>query len=214
MTLSIDHISYASRDLLRSKQYFWDRFGLDAVEGGSHPEWGTANLIVPLGRHFIEIVGVVDADVAARNPVGQIVAARAAGGDRPLGLCLRSDDLDAEAKRLGLRLLAGERRYADGRILRWRQMGIAEALAKPGLPYFFEYSDDDLRLGARAAKHALQPLGIDRIRCEIDRETFSRWTAGTPLPVDFLPGTAGLAAIDIAMADGSQITVGTASEAP
>lgn len=213
MSLAIDHISYASSDLGRARTHFREAFGLDAVEGGSHPQWGTANLIVPLGEHFIEVVGIADPVVAAADPVGRTVARRAAAGDRPLGLCLRAVDLDAEADRLGTALLPGERRYADGRVLTWRQAGIAEALATPGLPYFFQYADDVLRLGATPPRHDREPVGIVRVYLAVDAGRFERWTGGADLPVEITPGTAGLTAVDIAMADGSTITVGATATA-
>ena len=214
MRLTIDHISYATADLEATARAFRAQFGLDAVEGGSHPEWGTANLIVPLGANFIEVVGVTDPERAATNPVGEAVAARAATGARPLGLCLRAEDLDVEAARLGLDLLPGERRYADGRVLRWRQMGIAEAIQDPGLPYFFAYDDQELRLGAVPPRHDVEPVGIVGARIAGDPERLAAWTGEVPLPVEFLPGDDGLQDIDVALADGTTVRVGAIAAVP
>lgn len=211
MRLTIDHISYATTDLQATAAALREQFGLDAVEGGSHPEWGTANLIVPLGANFIELVGVTDLDVAMSNPVGQAVAERAQGGARPLGLCLRAEDIAAEAARLALPLLPGERRYADGRVLRWQQMGIAEAISTPGIPYFFEYDDQELRLGAVPPRHDVEPVGILGARIAVDPARFAGWTAGAELPIEFLSGGDGLQSIDVALGDGTSIRVGATS---
>lgn len=208
MTLAIDHISYASSDLDAAREYFRVSYGLDAVEGGSHPQWGTANLIVPLGRHFLEIFGVVDPEVAATSAVGTATAARAAEGDRPFGLCLRVDDIAGEAERLGLPLLAGERRYGDGRVLRWKELGVSEALGTLGLPYFFAYDDDKLRLGARPPRHSVQPLGIVGATVAIDALGFREYVAGEELPVTFVEGNDGLRSVTVALADGGTLEIG------
>jgi Glyoxalase-like domain len=68
------------------------RCGLASVEGGRHPDWGTANRIVPLGTSYLELVAVVDSPAAADSSFGRWVASRASrpgptawlgGADRP-----------------------------------------------------------------------------------------------------------------------------------
>ena len=38
--------------------------GLTVLEGGRHPGRGTANLIVPFGRQYLELLCIVDEDEA------------------------------------------------------------------------------------------------------------------------------------------------------
>ena len=61
-------------DLAMASRSLGDRYGLRSVEGGRHPDWGTANWIVPVGDAYLELVGVVDERVAERSPFGRWVA--------------------------------------------------------------------------------------------------------------------------------------------
>ena len=67
----IDHVIYAVRDVDVVTDQFAIRYGLAAVPGGMHPTWGTANRIVPLGDEYLELVHVVDPEVAAANDFGR-----------------------------------------------------------------------------------------------------------------------------------------------
>ncbi|HEX2173395.1 MAG TPA: VOC family protein, partial [Dehalococcoidia bacterium] len=59
--------------------------GFTVLDGGCHPGLGTANRIVPLGRQYLELLGVVDKDDAAAHGYGQALLRAIADGDR-LGL--------------------------------------------------------------------------------------------------------------------------------
>ena len=64
------------------------RWGLASVEGGRHPDWGTANRIVPLGASYLELVAVVDQQAAAGSSFGRRVARGASPwADRLAGRC-------------------------------------------------------------------------------------------------------------------------------
>ena len=63
--------------------------GLASVEGGSHPEWGTANRIVPLGGAYLELIAVVDGSAAELSPFGRWIAASSSATARPLGWAVR-----------------------------------------------------------------------------------------------------------------------------
>lgn len=166
--ITLDHVALAVRDIDAADRLLRDRYGFGSVEGGAHPQWGTANRIVPLGRHFIEVVGIADAALAAANPVGQIILEQTRAGDRFVGICLATTDKAATAERLGLKWVEGSRDTKAGR-LSFRSAGIERAMKEgAGWPYFFEYDDADLRLGAGNPGHRVQPLGIARVEVTQD----------------------------------------------
>lgn len=161
-TLSIDHLLYVAADLDAAARRLRRDHGLDAVAGGAHPDWGTGNLIVPVGEHFIELFAVTDRRRAEANPVGRWLLAAAAQGDGPRAVCLRSCDFAGDAARLGFSIEPGERVYADGRRIFWRQAGVREAMAT-GMPFFlFDWpaASAALRLGGGAPDHAAPMAGI------------------------------------------------------
>ena len=50
VALEIDHVLIAVADLAAAAQEIETRYGLASIEGGRHPDWGTADRIVPLGQ--------------------------------------------------------------------------------------------------------------------------------------------------------------------
>src|SRR5262245_43120651 len=56
------------------------RCGLVCVEGGRHPDWGTANRIVPSGTSYLELVDDGDHEAAAHSSFGRWVATGASSG--------------------------------------------------------------------------------------------------------------------------------------
>jgi hypothetical protein len=118
--VAVDHILLATTDLGTASQALSDRFGLQAVEGGRHPDWGTANWIVPVGDAYLELVAVVDERVAERSAFGRWVARADAPVIRPIGWAVRTGSLDAVATRLGLTVHAGSRASPTGERLTWR----------------------------------------------------------------------------------------------
>ena len=63
--------------------------GLDVLEGGTHPRFGTRNMIVPLGRSYLELLAVEDPAVPGTNGEG--------GGD---GLRVLAPELGDGLRRL------------------------------------------------------------------------------------------------------------------
>lgn len=104
---------YGVSDLTAAASWLEDSFGLAPIGGGVHPGWGTANAIVPVGnRQYVELIAVVDRD--SKHPLALALSAMIADGDRPVGLCLRSADLDDTARRLDLQVADGARTNPDG----------------------------------------------------------------------------------------------------
>ena len=132
-----DHVLIAVSDLEAAAREVEQRHGLTSVEGGGHQGLGTANAIVPLGGTYLELVAVVDEAEAAGSGFGNWVT----GGDLPrlLGWCMRTDDLDSVAGRLGLTIADGTRARPDGTVLRWRMAGLERSAQEPSLPFFIEW---------------------------------------------------------------------------
>ena len=135
--MELDHILIAVSDLEAAAREVEARHGLASVEGGRHEGLGTANRIVPLGETYLELVTVVDEGEAAQSGFGSWVA----DGDLPrlLGWCMRTDDLDAVADRLGLVVADGARTHPDGTVLRWRMAGLERSADEPLLPFYIEW---------------------------------------------------------------------------
>ena len=93
--MELDHVLLAVTDLAAAGRELQARYGLASVEGGRHPDWGTANRILPLGDSYLELIAVVDQAAAAGSSLGQWVASRASRLGRPLGWAVRTSGLDA-----------------------------------------------------------------------------------------------------------------------
>jgi hypothetical protein len=86
--MQLDHVLLAVTDLAAAGRELQARYGLASVKGGRHPDWGTANRIVPLGDSYLELIAVVDQAAAADSSFGRWVASRASRLGRPLaGRC-------------------------------------------------------------------------------------------------------------------------------
>jgi len=175
------------------------RHGLASVEGGRHPGWGTANRIVPLGDAYLELVAVADDAEAAQSPFGRWVA-----GARPglLGWAVRTRDLDAVARRLGLTVTPGSRATRGGRILRWRLAGIEQAAAEPALPFFIEWGAGTPLPGRSAADHAAGRATIERLDLDGDADRLAAWLGGHELPIAVRAGPPAVTRVALAGAGG------------
>ncbi|MGH2829253.1 MAG: VOC family protein [Actinomycetota bacterium] len=163
MSVAIDHVIWGTRDLEAAGRRFWDEHGLASYEGGVHPAFGTANRIIPLGDSYIELMGIADQDVARGNPLGQFVLDTTAGGDRWILWCLRTDDIDVAAARIGSVVVPGERRRPDGSTVSWRLAGLETALSLPPLPFFIDWEDRSAYPGAATLEHRCGADGIARL---------------------------------------------------
>jgi len=70
----VDHVLLPVTDLEEGAQRLYERFGLKGSPGGRHPKVGTANVIVPLGLQYLELIAIVDQGEAASSRLGGRVA--------------------------------------------------------------------------------------------------------------------------------------------
>lgn len=143
--MRLDHLSYAAEKdgLAATAERLSAALGVNAVEGGFHPRFGTHNLIIPLrNRHYLEVVGVLDHPAALKEPFGQVVRARSAAGGGWMCWAVAVGDLPPFEQRLGRHAAPGERTLPDGRQLHWQQLGVTGMMADPQLPYLIKWEGE------------------------------------------------------------------------
>lgn len=167
MTAVIDHVLLAVRDLDAAATWIREVHGLTALPGGRHPGVGTANMIVPLGDDYLELIAVVDPLEAATSPLRERLAAAPESGAVLATWAVRVTDMDALKKRLGEEGIAtdgpqpGSRRRPDGVLLEWRTLRVGSGL-EPAIPFFIEWNTaTGQHPGAAAAQH---PAGAVLLR--------------------------------------------------
>jgi len=202
----IDHVIYAVGDLEAAAARLRDSLGLGSVVGGSHPGWGTANRIVPLGDQYVELVAVADRTEAAASEFGRAVMNAVAGGPWLLGWALATDDLQAVASRLNLEVTDGSRTRPDGSLLRWQLAGVAHALATGALPFFIRWNvPPELHPGAAVAEHDVRPRGIAWIEITGEENAVHAWLGRYELPLRIIMGPPALSAVAISTDTGELV---------
>ncbi|WP_026877867.1 VOC family protein [Jiangella gansuensis] len=143
--MRLDHVSYAAGPdgLDATAGKLAEELGVDLVDGGLHPRFGTRNRVLPLaGGHYLEVVAVLDHPAADDVPFGQAVKARTETGGGWLGWVVAVDDLEPIERRLGRPSVAGNRKRPDGFELLWRQIGVKGLMNDPQLPFFVHWESD------------------------------------------------------------------------
>jgi hypothetical protein len=140
----LDHVLVPVVDLEVAAERFRDEYGLQTLPGGRHP-WGTANMIIPLGSNYIELIAVVDPARAAESPRNRRLAEAARAG-RPFATwAARTDDLSRMRRWLRRRgwelepALAGSRTRPDGVLLEWKSQELVPDAAPSVLPFLIEW---------------------------------------------------------------------------
>jgi len=208
--VELDHVLIAVTDLAEAAQEIESRHGLASVVGGRHPAWGTANMIVPLGDSYLELVAVVDAAKAAASAFGRWVAAGASSTARPLGWAVRTHQLDERARRLNLTVNPGSRATPSGEQLRWRSAGLDQAVAEPSLPFFIEWEPQTKLPGQAAIRHRVGTATFARLILNVDPDRLADWLGHHQLPIVVHRGMPGLATICIS-SDAGEISLGSAA---
>ena len=204
----IDHVVLAVRDLEASASRLWEEHGLRFVPGGRHPRWGTANMIAPLGRDYVELLSVVDAAVGATSVLGRTLAALSEVGDRWFSVCLADDDIEGTAERLGLAVQPGSRTRPDGTEVRWRGAGIEDRGAELWLPFFITWDvPPALHPGSASAAHRVRADGIAWAEVGGDRARLADWLGGADAPILVADGEPGVRAVGIRLGAGNEIVL-------
>lgn len=180
----VDHVIYGVRDLDAAAERLAGRFGLASVEGGDHPRFGTSNRLIGLGDSYIELL--------AGTPVAAMLGD---GPERLLGWMVRSDDIDADAARLGLEVVDMTRVRPDGTELAWRLAGWG--LGGP-LPVFIQWETPWERGG---------DARLEWLEVSVNPTQLREWVGGGGLPIRYTAGDAGLHAVGVRLPDGREVVV-------
>lgn len=199
--LAIDHAIVLVDDLDTAAAWLLDTHGLASVAGGRHPGHGTANRIVPLGPAYVELMTVVDGAEAATSPMGRWATTLIGPTPRPAALCLRTEDADAVAARLGVGPVAMSRTRPDGTSLAWRLVGASDLFAGDTAVFFIEWDDPSAHPGTVPADHRVEPTGDMSVVVRGDRAEMDRRIGDHHLPLAVEDGPAGLVEISIGTTD-------------
>lgn len=181
--MRVDHVSYAAEQdgLMATAERLSALIGVEPVDGGVHPRFGTRNVILPLAhRNYVEVVEVLDHPASDKAPFGQAVRARSEAGGGWLGWVIAVDDLHEAEERLGREAVAGNRHRPDGVELKWRQIGVKGLMADPQLPFFIQWEDMDLHPSSGAETD----VSLGSLEIAGDPERVREWLG---LPENFEP---------------------------
>jgi hypothetical protein len=166
----VDHILLPVADLDAGAQRLYDRFGLQGIPGGRHPKVGTANVIVPLGLQYLELIAVVDPQEAASSQLGERVTRALQYGRTFVAWALRTEDLDAVRARLqeaGWELppiAEGSRKRPDGQVLSWRSQDVSTGSEPSAIPFVIEWKvPEGLHPGEAPSSHRGGPAALHRV---------------------------------------------------
>lgn len=141
----VDHVLLPMADLEEGARTLRERFGLQAVPGGRHPKVGTANMIVPLGRQYLELIAIANPQEAAASRLGKRIPPALDERRMFVDWALRTRDLNAmRNKLLGAGwdlppIEEGSRRRPDGRVLHWRTQDVNTGQAQTAIPFVIEW---------------------------------------------------------------------------
>lgn len=182
-----------------------EALGFLVDDGGRHPGRGTANLIVPFGTEYLELLAVVDRDEAAASPQGRPVLA--ALSDRGPGLArwsVEAADIAGAGERLGLAVEHRSRVRPDGQTVTWRSVGVDESWPEPWRCAFMAWDDAALHPG-RPVGGGAHPNGATgfaslTVGCP-DEAAALAWAGGPVERVHWTTGPAGPVSLAIAPHD-------------
>ena len=167
MLLGIDHLVIAVADPDDAAARLEETLGLAATGGGRHDALGTFNRLVWLGDSYVELLGVLDRDLAGRSWIGApaLEALDRGGGLATWAIATDALSADLAARRAGGSELGdpidGERRRADGALVRWR-LAAPRHLGPGDPPFLIEHDATaaEWTPAERSARRALaHPLG-------------------------------------------------------
>jgi hypothetical protein len=197
--MRIDHVILATRDIEATSTRLLQTYGLDAVRGGDHLDWGTGNSIVPAGAAYLELMGIRDPEKATTHPVGQWLLTVTAGGDKVAGVCVSTDDLDGVCTRLGLTAAPGRRVRPDGTSVSWRMAGIERAMTE-GVPFFISW--DGAPGGVETPTAGGAATGISRVQVGGDPDRLRDWLGGDVPGLELVGGAPGCRSVTLETTSG------------
>ena len=149
-TNAVDHLLLGTSDLDQGTAWVEKTTAVKAVAGGSHPGVGTRNALLSLGgKQYLEIIAPDPAQTAYNFQI----EIRKLATPRLITWAAVATDIQAVAKRAreaGHQIFGprdGARARPDGKVLKWKTMGVMNTLGVQGvepIPFFIEWSADSL----------------------------------------------------------------------
>lgn len=149
---------------------------------------------MPVGDAYLELITVVDVQVAERSAFGRWVASASARAPvcRPIGWAIRPTSLDEVAARLGLAVYGGARATPSGEVLTWRLAGVDCAVAEPVLPFFIEWGANTPHPSQADGRGSNDGVEIIRLELTGDADRLRSWLDQDACPVAVEPGPSGV----------------------
>ena len=174
--LAFDHAIVITADVDETAHWLLEKHGLGSAPGGRHEGHGTANLIVPLGPDYLELMYVTDDQEARTSPIGRWALDRARAEPTVAALMLRVPAVLPYARRLDLDITEVGRTRADGVELEWRLAGLEVAFSDEPRPVFIEcLMAPEHHPGRDPAPHRVEPHGIAWVEWGMDQSDLNRW---------------------------------------
>jgi hypothetical protein len=213
MHLGIDHLVIAVADPDDAVTRLAGIVGPMPSGGGRHEALGTFNRLVWLGDSYLEFIGVFDRGLAERSWVGRPVLRALQSGGGFATWAIATDDLDADltALRPGSSDFGdprpGERRRADGALVRWR-LAARDELG-PGEPPFLiehdetaaEWTPADRAERATEAKRPGGSVRLEALELPVDDPNLASQRLGRSVGLRFRPSLTGGGSRDANLGD-------------
>jgi len=149
-----DHLLLGVPDLDAGVKWVAERTGVTPVAGGSHPGRGTRNALLSLGaRQYLEVI----APDPAQSTFNFQIDLRQLKEPRLVTWAAMTSDIDGvarAAKAAGRSVFGpsdGSRARPDGRLLKWRTLGVASTLRSgvvEPIPFYIQWAPDTIHPAA------------------------------------------------------------------
>ncbi|MDV6378459.1 VOC family protein [Sporosarcina sp. GW1-11] len=168
--MKLDHVVYFTDKKLTDVVLEQQQQGNEAIMGGRHEQWGTANALFYMNNGYIEWLTVEDDSKAKQAASTQPLVAQflhdRLTGDGWATVCFSVDNMEEWKEELDNKgfqttaILDASRRTEDGQLLRWKMLFVEQDVTSElPYPFFIEWEEPEesrfTRLketGARTAK--------------------------------------------------------------
>jgi hypothetical protein len=178
-------------DDLAEARKTYEKEGLVVANGGRHPGRGTANLLIPFGEQYVELLAVIDPDEAAASAQGRPVLA--ALRERGPGLArwsIETSDIEAVSARLQLPIEHRRRVRPDGVVVSWRSVGVDESWSEPWRCAFMTWDSRQVHPARKEIDHPNGITGISGLDVVVaDMAAAVDWIGDVPSAVSLETGT-------------------------
>lgn len=193
---NVDHLILGTPSLESTVALLSERIGLTPYFGGSHPQHGTSNYLLPVGgRTYLEILGA-SAPRAELDAVGQLFVSLP--GPRLMGIALETSNIDetlaiAQDRQLKMEEREpGARRTPEGTLLQWEGVHFDRRRFEGMLFFAIDWKNSPHPSAGTASAATLSDLEIGFQ--DTDRVEAYLALLGSDVPVKATPGPMSLGA--------------------